>query len=231
MCSRSVKKKKTTKWRNFFWFPMNSTTLLAAGSRFVFSSFTGDTGEVLTLRLLRSFMPQWAGFSHTFQPQHNVQKKRWSLCENPLPGANKQTGEEMNTSVPSFHPHTFTFYLHIPSLLLLWLIQPVGITLIIQKVTCGLLLSPLLRREEENGKRKKKKLEGVSVLILSFLAIIFFPSTSWCGELICFIHCGEKGATDHSAAEIVRQSGALCYILAGPWQKRSNMTSRVSWWR
>lgn len=116
----------------------------------------------------------------------------------------------MSTSVPSFHPHTFTFYspLHIPSLLFLWLIQPVGITLIIQKVTCGLLLSPLLRREEENGKGKKKP-EGVSVLMFSFLAIIFFPSTSWCGELIFFIHYGEKGATDHSAAEIVRQSVTL----------------------
>lgn len=174
------------------------------------SSPRAQVTQALTLRLLCSFMPSWAEFSHTFQPQRNVQKKRWRLCENPLPGADKKTEEEMNTSVPSFHPHTFTFYS--PPAHPLPPSSPAH-------SACGHhtdnpkghLWPPSLapsfgEKKKMEREKKNKKPEGVSVLIFSFLAIIFFSSTSWCGELIFFIHCGEKGATDHSAAEIVRQS-------------------------
>lgn len=81
----------------------------------------------------------------------------------------------MNSSVPSpTHLHTplpFT-PAHTPTPPCAGLIQPqAGSGLIIQKVTCGLLLPrhPLSPLFSEN---QNEKPEGVSVLILSFLAVI-----------------------------------------------------------
>lgn len=78
--------------------------------------------------------------------------RRWGLRENPLPGATKQTREEMNTS-PFFFVHTFTFYPSPPTPLS-HSVTP-GNKVIIQKVTCGLPLSPLPSRQHWGEKGTK----------------------------------------------------------------------------
>lgn len=83
--------------------------LWAVGSWFVLHSCTGNL--IVTPSLPRSHVFVGGVFTHFAVTRQCA--RRWGLCENPLPGATKQTGEEMNTSL--LFSHLYLLPQHIPT--------------------------------------------------------------------------------------------------------------------
>lgn len=101
---------QTSKAKEHFSRPVNQpeASLRAPGSSFVLS-LVNTPPTPLSCRLVGGV------FAHFSVTRRSV--KRWRVCENPPPGATKQTAEEMNASVPSpthLRAHTFTFYPRAP---------------------------------------------------------------------------------------------------------------------
>lgn len=154
--------------------------------------------------------------------------KRWGHGENPVPGATKQTREEMNTSPLFFFFLSTTLALlksiHTspsapPSLFLCYSTTP-GIKLIIQKVTCSFplsLLSPLPAVSLHLHWEKKEKTSPREFQSWSPRAGSSGSHTSVSSShrkflshhfLVSFIHLQRwKGDRDYSAAEICTPAG------------------------
>lgn len=150
-------------------------------------------------------MSLWAEFSHTLQWQGNMQEGEASVKIHCLEPPSRR---ERKWTHHSFFSHLYLLPQHIPTSPLPPLSHSFtpGIKLIIQKVTCGLCLSPLpsISLQQWGEKKERKMPEGVSILITRsswlweshkhplLLIVIFSHITSSFSELTFFIHKGEK---------------------------------------